>query len=189
MLLRPNIRWMVKSYLAESWQLCLLRKIGRSLQKWELGNVLGKLFYVYCCHLTYERAVFNHRISNVNYVRGRSYDRRGSSIRYSRSPSRGRSYRRSPSYYSPSPRRDHYSRYVYICHLVEVAKWPGWITSKIGNRVILVDMKDFDTLSIFGNQLGCWIRLPKSCYINGNIIFSIILCRMFINEKGDFQSI
>ncbi|XP_071710766.1 uncharacterized protein [Rutidosis leptorrhynchoides] len=44
--------------------------------------------------------------------RGRSYDRRGSSIRYSRSPSRGRSYRRSPSYYSPTPRRDRYYRSI-----------------------------------------------------------------------------
>nr|XP_043637512.1 serine/arginine-rich SC35-like splicing factor SCL33 [Erigeron canadensis] len=42
--------------------------------------------------------------------RGPSYDRKGSSARYSRSPSRGRSYYRSPSYYSPSPRRDRYSR-------------------------------------------------------------------------------
>ncbi|KAK9079187.1 hypothetical protein SSX86_000857 [Deinandra increscens subsp. villosa] len=54
--------------------------------------------------------------------RGLSYDRRGSSSRYSRSPGRGRSYRysrspvrgrsyhRSPGYYSPSPRRGSYSR-------------------------------------------------------------------------------
>ncbi|KAI3822747.1 hypothetical protein L1987_10344 [Smallanthus sonchifolius] len=42
--------------------------------------------------------------------RGYSYDRRGSSSRYSRSPGRGRSYHRSPSYYSPSPRRGRYSR-------------------------------------------------------------------------------
>ncbi|KAI3688084.1 hypothetical protein L1987_81791 [Smallanthus sonchifolius] len=44
--------------------------------------------------------------------RGYSYDRRGSSSRYSRSPGRGRSYHRSPSYYSPSPRRGRYSRSI-----------------------------------------------------------------------------
>ncbi|KAI3738581.1 hypothetical protein L2E82_28618 [Cichorium intybus] len=43
--------------------------------------------------------------------RGRSYDRRGSSIRYSRSPPHGRSYHRSPRYRSP-PRRDRYSRSI-----------------------------------------------------------------------------
>nr|XP_043611909.1 serine/arginine-rich SC35-like splicing factor SCL30A [Erigeron canadensis] len=43
--------------------------------------------------------------------RGRSYDPRGSSIRYSRSPPRGRSYQRSPRYRSP-PRRYRYSRSI-----------------------------------------------------------------------------
>lgn len=56
-------------------------------------------------------------ISECDDDRGLSYDRRGSSIRYSRSPSRGRSYRRSPSYHSPSPRRDRYYRYEPVNRL------------------------------------------------------------------------
>ncbi|BFG38350.1 hypothetical protein CerSpe_246240 [Prunus speciosa] len=45
-------------------------------------------------------------------VRGRSYDRRRSSSRYSRSPRYARTYSRSPDYYSPSPRRRRYSRSI-----------------------------------------------------------------------------
>ncbi|XP_021893978.1 serine/arginine-rich SC35-like splicing factor SCL33 isoform X2 [Carica papaya] len=44
--------------------------------------------------------------------RHRSYDRGQSSLRYSQSPLYRRSYSRSPDYYSPSPRRRHYSRSV-----------------------------------------------------------------------------
>ncbi|KAF8403959.1 hypothetical protein HHK36_012066 [Tetracentron sinense] len=44
--------------------------------------------------------------------RGRSYDRRRSPPRYSRSPRNARTRTRSPIYYSPSPRRRHYSRSV-----------------------------------------------------------------------------
>ncbi|KAK1578245.1 hypothetical protein Q3G72_028733 [Acer saccharum] len=45
--------------------------------------------------------------------RGRSYDRRRSPRRYSRSPRRyARRYSRSPDYYSPSPKRRGYSRSI-----------------------------------------------------------------------------
>ncbi|KAK0585949.1 hypothetical protein LWI29_036793 [Acer saccharum] len=45
--------------------------------------------------------------------RGRSYDRRRSPLRYSRSPRRyARRYSRSPDYYSPSPKRRGYSRSI-----------------------------------------------------------------------------
>ncbi|XP_021666994.2 serine/arginine-rich SC35-like splicing factor SCL33 isoform X2 [Hevea brasiliensis] len=43
-------------------------------------------------------------------LRDQAYDRRRSPLRYSRSPRYRRSYSRSPVYYSPSPRRRHYSR-------------------------------------------------------------------------------
>ncbi|XP_043815822.1 serine/arginine-rich SC35-like splicing factor SCL33 isoform X2 [Manihot esculenta] len=43
-------------------------------------------------------------------VRDRSYDRRRSPLRYSRSPRYGRSYSQSPVYHSRSPRLRHYSR-------------------------------------------------------------------------------
>ncbi|XP_041027854.1 serine/arginine-rich SC35-like splicing factor SCL33 isoform X2 [Juglans microcarpa x Juglans regia] len=42
--------------------------------------------------------------------RGQSYERRRSPLRYSRSPRYARTFSRSPDYYSPSPRRRHYSR-------------------------------------------------------------------------------
>ncbi|KAH0971872.1 hypothetical protein GBA52_024028 [Prunus armeniaca] len=45
-------------------------------------------------------------------VRGRSYDRRRSSSRYSRSPRYAQTYSRSPDCYSPSPRRRRYSRSI-----------------------------------------------------------------------------
>ncbi|PKI32814.1 hypothetical protein CRG98_046807 [Punica granatum] len=43
--------------------------------------------------------------------RGRSYDYRRTPSYYSRSPRYARTYSRSPDYYSPSPRGRHYSRY------------------------------------------------------------------------------
>ncbi|KAF5473399.1 hypothetical protein F2P56_010011 [Juglans regia] len=43
--------------------------------------------------------------------RGQSYERGRSPLRYSRSPRYARTYSRSPDYYSPSPRRRHYSRH------------------------------------------------------------------------------
>ncbi|XP_050230025.1 serine/arginine-rich SC35-like splicing factor SCL33 [Mercurialis annua] len=45
-----------------------------------------------------------------DHIRGRSYDRRHSPRRNSRSPRYGRSYSRSPVCYSRSPRRRHHSR-------------------------------------------------------------------------------
>ncbi|KAK6151865.1 hypothetical protein DH2020_014500 [Rehmannia glutinosa] len=47
------------------------------------------------------------RSSPIGYSRSPRYRRS-----YSRSPRRGRTYSRSPSYYSPSPRRSHYSRSI-----------------------------------------------------------------------------
>lgn len=90
-----------------------------------VSNILFIILFVCLCETGYrgfQMLVVVFLTFENTIVRGRSYDRRRSPLRYSRSPRRyARRYSRSPDYYSPSPKRRGYSRYATSHSLAIVA--------------------------------------------------------------------
>ncbi|KAK3020338.1 hypothetical protein RJ639_045322 [Escallonia herrerae] len=106
-----------------------------------------------------------HETRSRDRFRGCSYDRR-------RSPPRryGRSYSRSPSYYSPSPRRGHYSRYVVsLCQFH-----------------LEIDTADIERGHTRGHLMaqGAGARSGVGALIRGDM-HALIPCKQgFVKEKG-----